>query len=47
MQYAEEKGAGTQQRHKAGMCCFDPTAGHLCVAATSPPGIFGCITQPR
>ncbi|BDA42755.1 probable vacuolar protein 8 at N-terminal half [Coccomyxa sp. Obi] len=46
MVYAEEKGP-VQQRHKTGQCCFDPTAGHLCVVATSPPGVFGCIQPPR
>ncbi|KAK9909768.1 hypothetical protein WJX75_007136 [Coccomyxa subellipsoidea] len=46
MVYAEEKGS-TLQRHKAGQCCFDPTAGHLCVAAATPPGVCGCIQPPR
>ena len=48
MTYGDAKaGAAGRRKGEAGLCCFDPKVGQLCVAAAGRPGPLACVCPPK
>jgi Armadillo/beta-catenin-like repeat len=45
VRYLERKGGKLTRWSVPGLCCFDPTSGHLCIGAHKEGGVFACFVQ--